>query len=451
MLKYLLIVINIVGFVFISLVNDDVVIEIDAPEQVNAGSDFTVRVTIKKTNIERFARFIQEMPIGFTASEGDSKNAMFSFKDQKAKFLWIPGSLPKEDEFTFTYKIHVDEQMYGKVEIGGQFIYIKENDRVTLDLTPKVITIISNDIAANTDSLGNPILNSKNDTATISCIRQKPFLNSKGELIVNILVNKGNLQKDKFAKIQEEIPEGYTAENIENNGGIFTVQNNTVKYLWMNLPPEQEFVVSYKLKPTTPEAASSMPTVNGSFSYVENEKTLSINVQEQQTIKSDILTTFNQRHNFVPPTDTTSTNELADNTNKNTSNSTNGNLTDNTNTNNSNSLNNTNNDNSNVTSIPNPEKGVNYSIQICALKKYRSPNYFHRKYYKIKDKVKLENHQHLNKYTIGSFNVYKDARDYRVKIWDTTPVKDAFVAAYNNGTRITVQEALMISSQKWYQ
>lgn len=440
MIKYILIVINIVGLIFVSLVNEDVVIEIDSPEQVNAGSDFTVRVTIKKTNIERFARFVQEMPIGFTASEGDSKNAMFSFKDQQAKFLWIPGSLPKEDEFTFTYKIHVDEQMFGKVELGGQFIYIKDNDRVTLDLTPKVITIISNNLAANTDSLGNPILNSAIDSAKISCIRQTPFINNKGELIINILVNKGNLEKDKFAKIQEDLPKGYTAENIENNSGIFTVQNNTAKYLWMNLPPEQEFVISYKLIPITAEASNYIPeNFNGTFSYVENEITKSINITQQKSIKSDILTAFNSQHGFNPPVDTSKTNDIALNNNKN------GNQ------------NNSNNDtavteNKHITNVTPPETGgVSYSIQICALKKYRNPNYFHRKYYKINDKVKLENHQSLNKYTIGNFSVYKDARDYRVKVWNTTPIKDAFVSAYNNGNRITVQEALMISSQSWFQ
>jgi hypothetical protein len=49
------------------------------------------------------------------------------------------------------------------------------------------------------------------------------------------------------------------------------------------------------------------------------------------------------------------------------------------------------------------------------------------------------------------YTQYKDARDARVKITtESSKLPGPFVTAYNDGERITVQEALLISKQLWY-
>ena len=55
----------------------------------------------------------------------------------------------------------------------------------------------------------------------------------------------------------------------------------------------------------------------------------------------------------------------------------------------------------------------------------------------------------FSKFMIGNFGEYKEARNNRETIKDKG-CRSAFVVAYNGAKRITVQEALMISNQKWF-
>jgi hypothetical protein len=64
----------------------------------------------------------------------------------------------------------------------------------------------------------------------------------------------------------------------------------------------------------------------------------------------------------------------------------------------------------------------------------------------------IERHQGWIKYVTGSFGTYRDARDRRVSLVDAGhKFPGPFVTAYQDGTRITVQEALAISGQQWVQ
>ncbi len=89
-------------------------------------------------------------------------------------------------------------------------------------------------------------------------------------------------------------------------------------------------------------------------------------------------------------------------------------------------------------------------MQIAAGKNVVDKAYFEKRHNWTSDFV-IENHNGWVKYTTGSYQVYRIARDNRESVnGGEHKFNGPFVTAYNEGIRITVQEALMISKQKWF-
>ena len=205
----------------------------------------------------------------------------------------------------------------------------------------------------------------------------------------------------------------------------------------MNLPADPYFVVSYKLVPT--EGVSEKPNMTGTFSYIENDNTLSIDIVEkdvslQNASSENMLAIINstigktsEAISYTQPLDYSGKVkiEIAESALKLI------------------------NDDSKLTNVLEPESGIYYRVQIAAGHRPINMNHYFKKY-NLDKEVRIEFHEGWRKYSVGSFYVYKAARDYRVHIWNTTTIDDAFVSAYNEGKRVTVQEALMITNHEWY-
>ena len=229
----------------------------------------------------------------------------------------------------------------------------------------------------------------------------------------------------------------------------------------MNMPSESQFVVSYKLIPEG-EIPDQAFVITGTFSYAENERTKTLNIADRevdldnfngdelvaQTITPTVAPIVTAPIVTEPATAkpvevVTEPEYVADNTSSDHDyNTENIDVTDNTTK------------DPNIYGVltvapPSGQDGVAYRVQIAAGHNLVGEKYF--KKLNITDEVQIEIHDGWHKYTVGNFPMYRDARDYRVYIWNNSPIHDAFVAAYNSGLRITVQEALMIGNQKWYQ
>ncbi len=455
MFKYILFLINFIGYLlFWWLGEPPVSVLLHAPEEATAGSTIVVHVTINKGDIKGFGNFRQELPIGYTADKDSVSLGTFTFKDQRVVIGWL--SLPDDSVIDFSYKIIIDPTAEGPLFLSGTFNYIESNERKSIESSSISITIRPTGFVTQvTDTSSTHYQQTANtDTAAIVlenvfCYRQ--VVKEQEEYTVNFLVNIADLPRDKFAKIQEIVPAGYTATAIETNEGIFSFKDNTVKFLWMSLPPQKQFIVTYKLIPSLP--SNTEPTLSGSFSYIENGLTKIKTIQNREFLNTPLMASVQQqKQSSALTTQVTSQDnqQKTNQTNQQTNQQSNKQKqTDNTNQSKYQTTTQQQ-QQSQITQIPTPETGVKFKVQIAAGHRPVNPNYYFKQY-QITEKVQMEQHEGWNKYTVGLFTAYKSARDKRVEIWQSTPIHDAFVSAYNNGTRITVQEALMIANQKWIQ
>lgn len=472
MIRYAILLLNMLGlFIYQLFVADGVTIKQVVPSDLKPGNEYSVELTITKGAIGGFAKLQQELPAGVTATSVESKGASFSFSGSAVKFIWT--SLPGEAEFKINYKITVSANApAGEKILAGKFFYVVDNVKQSVEVPAAKLTIGGATVAVNTvpespapspaapeptapapvtpepvvpetpvaatpekaekpaeapapvTAVQNepvpaktetpvtvtPAGNVTNSDATvlappgttngISCARKVTAIGGN-DYSVELTINRGNISG--FGKIQENLPPGFTASQGQNAGASFTFAEQKVKFVWVSFPSDAEFKVVYKI---TGSAAGST-AIDGSLSYIENDETKKINISSTP-ITGGGVAVVNTPNEQAPIPDK--------------------NLT--------------------TTEVPKPQTNVNYKVQICALRQTPvDATYFTTRF--GFNKVDTEAHEGWTKYTVGGFNEYKDARDNREDV-RVKGVVGPFVTAYNSGRRITVQEALMITSQKWY-
>ncbi len=83
-----------------------------------------------------------------------------------------------------------------------------------------------------------------------------------------------NIQKSAikgFARLQQDLPKGFTAFEIESKGADFIFENQRINFIWVNLPIENDFTIAYKIK--TDKNIIENQIVNGEFVFMDNDKT----------------------------------------------------------------------------------------------------------------------------------------------------------------------------------
>ncbi len=513
MIKNFLLLFNlIVLLVFNVIVTIDLTVTPNIPAQVEAGTEFTFELKIFKGNISGFAKVQQDLPEGFTATEMDSKGASFTFSENKVKLIWM--SLPAEEEFMVTFKVSVAPGISGEKIVGGKFSYLENNERKSYDIPQKTIMVGSGATAqtqtqeqpqtqtseqpqtqtqeqpqtqtqeqAQTQTQEQPQTQTQEqqpqEQARMAETQTTQAQSASGN--VRTVTQDGDKYKVEitlqntgitgFAKAQDILPAGVRAEEGTTNNAVFSFVSGKAKFVWMSLPNEKEIKISYNLF-LDGTSADELKNINGEFSYLENNETKKVPIitagaeataqtqTQQQTetqtetqtqtdaeaqakkdaeakaqrdaeLRAQYAKEEQERKNEQAKKDAEA-NATAQKEKKKEKKSSGSSGTA-------------------LTNTPSASNGVNYRVQVCAGHQSVKSNHFESAYKFTEEQIFTENHEGWIKYTIGAFGEYKSARDRREQVTTGYTFPGPFVAAYNNGARITVQEALMITRQRWVQ
>jgi len=335
------------------------------------------------------------------------------------------------------------------------------------------------------------------DFNKVFCYRQ---IEKQSNVInVTLLVNTAGLEREKTLKIKEKFPTGFQCKVKEGYGSTNAVAENSVLFVWSVLPKNELFVIKYEI--TSPTALNEAVSINGNVSFLSETGIKYVSIEQRDftsnsTVASRIksippyepgsnapatVQSSNITMTDVPKTTTPSTTvpdtstapkpkpivrtnvkdepiktQVAENkatvqtqtepkpvvesikatvepaktekqnvtelppvnTNKTTTKTT------------------------TSTPVSTPE-GFYYTVQLGASPK-PLPNGYYDKYHfdQPVDVLQIDN---MYKYSVGKFQTLKEANKY------TSVVKQkglqCFVVAYNNGKKISINEALAISKQ----
>lgn len=227
---------------------------------------------------------------------------------------------------------------------------------------------------------------------------------SANEVKVEIVINKDQLSS--FARLAESIPEGSTIKYAKSEGGRLTIQDNKVKFIWLTLPQQTSITISYIV--STESLKEGNYTISGNFSYVDGGLT------KEYEIPANNFTINSSR---IASTLSASASEAA--------------LINQVMT-------------GNIFATTNTSK-VTYAIQILSTKDKLSADHFSKnKVQQVKVETTADG---TNKYIMGAYKSSNEAiatRDSLVK----KGFNDAFVVAYNNNQRISLEEAKQLESNK---
>lgn len=239
------------------------------------------------------------------------------------------------------------------------------------------------------------------------------------EFIVEFNIDKKS--GNGYAKLIQELPNGFTAIEEDSNNGLFSFENNIVSVVWRSLPAESNYTVRYKV--LTNYSALGQHQLNATFSYLSNIIETSMDV-------SPISITVKNKDE--EPYSSLEKSEVAE---EYTSEEINQEIV-------------------NAAALAEAEEakkakmkellskynnGITYRVQILALSKAKTAKEIEQ-YFGLDYPVTLESDGNLTRYTVGVFISYEKAEAMRDALKLINDINTAKINTYNKGKRISNAE-----------
>lgn len=437
MIKYLFIIINSLAVFIYGLFSGDngITVTGNIPSTIKAGQEVPVEIRITKGSMAGFAKFQLELPEGIAVKETENKGANYTYNAGLAKWVWA--SLPAENEITIKMSLISAGDATGAKTIRAKFSYVEDNAKQVVEMTPAEVTITPGDglTAAETtapvtspqappDSSANPpvVAATQNNQVTNNeppgnvIVNRSITKNANNEQVVNVKIKKGPTKG--FARYSDDLPEGLTVKATKTDGSSFSIGDGKLKFVWVNVPEKDELELEYSISGN----AATQLNLAGEYSYLEDNqsKKYTLTTEKIEILPLQQLADAPKEEKTEPENKPTEASAAK---------STQAKMEEN---------------------LSRKEGVVNYHVQIGAFTNAKVVAARLKKKFNVSESISSEMAGGYSKFMVGSHDEYKGARDHREIMKNNNGIKSAFVVAYNGSKRITVQEALMITNQKWF-
>ena len=457
MIKYFFILINSLTLFIFGLFQTDnsVTIKNNIPSNFIVGQEVAVEFRISKGIQTGFAKFQLELPDGISIIKKDEMNSIYSIQNGVAQWIW--SEVPEDEELLIKLTLVASELGIGIKTFNSNYSFIEKNEKKVFNMLPLEASI-QNNIINNKVSVIKDTLTKAEPNTSIDVVRLISDGPNANEKTITIKIKKGDTKG--FAKYSDEIDLNLNAKAIKTDGSSFSVSDGKIKFVWVDVPTKSELEVSYHIDLNN----KNSNILKGEYSYLEKNQSKKYIVKPDSLVIGKLKDEINLQ--AVQKTEAaksivqeTEANQL---TSKKIIEDSKSNLTvEKTSTLVTEAPNLVKKEANEVKTIPAKAEIVketpqivnadpNFVVQIGAFKNTKIVATVLIKKYRITDKIVDELHDGFSKFMVGNHNLYKEARKHRDIIKSKHGVKDAFIAAYNVGKRITVQEALMVSKQSWF-